>query len=161
MTRTPREWIETDGGQLVIVPSSRVAEWCGAEDGSSDYALACSPIAYFSVVPWAGEIAVGGRAVRTVVQADERGVVPARWMYSPREAIWEAKLDGLPRPRARAVTLWSVTERGPTLFDAASPGPEAERRVVHPLEVGLYLVTICVVKDNEVGMVVHTIERAR
>lgn len=99
--------------------------------------------------------------MRTFVHADERGVVLARWIYGPSEAVWLAKLDGLVRSGARAVTLWSVTEREPIMFEAAYSGPDAERRIVLPLEVAVYQVATYVVRDNEVGMVIHTIESAR
>ena len=138
------EWIESNGGPLLLLPESLLSAWSGVEvpsDGrvveatfrssptasaASDYDRACD------VTEWAAVLPVG--AGWGLVLGDEpsptswhptaeRGGVLARWVFAASDAATERALAAVPSDLTwEALGDFPVVATPLLLFDSAEPG---------------------------------------
>jgi len=160
MTRgSTTEWIESAGGPLVLLPRSKLSGWAGVE--GRDYDDACEVVEYAGILgrSWGHVIVLGDEPFRTAVvyRNEEQWIV--RWMYAPDEqAAVALAMEFDPEEATPSERLnVDVIDEPYLLFDSAENGAEASGLKVHVPAKARSLETY-VVKEGEVGLVIHRFE---
>ncbi|MFD4613102.1 immunity 21 family protein [Streptomyces sp. NPDC058451] len=146
------EWVESEGGPLIVVPEVVLSSWSGADSDESetDYDRACGVDGY------AGLVAVGqsqalvlGDDPASTSFLPERGLF-VRWCAAESEEELLGSVDAALADAAwEPEQLWDVP--GPVvLFDSAWPGDELEpeNHLRVDLEPGRYSVRATYVEPN-------------
>ena len=133
-----RVWVSSNGGPLLLLPVSHLAEWHGTEaaaalvwsefdDPRSDYERACAVADCTGVISvGSGEgLVLGDDPNDTTWVALTRGGILARWVYAEDAERAEAALASIPPHLAwdPAGSL-HVTQSPVELFDSAESGAE-------------------------------------
>ena len=126
------DWVESNGGPLLLVAERYLADWHGADGpspGGTDYERACATDDY-AVPIEVGEgqgIVLGDEPLPTAWRADARGGLIVRWIAAPSETAIDGALaalpTGLPWEHIFEVDL-EAGDGALVLFDAAVPGTE-------------------------------------
>lgn len=156
--KTTMEWIESDGGPLVVLPRSAVSTWQGTD--TKDYEEACGVEDYLGRLPreWGEVVVLGDEPFRTGVLLRSDGVAIVRWRYAASEeelltSAREADLDLLHPVETLAVTL---LDEPYVILDSATHGSRAKTIEFSP-PPGTRLLQTYVVEDAEhkTSMILH------
>ena len=127
------QWVESNGGPLILVPERHLRAWHGADGPSAaetDYERACAIEDYAAAIPVGGGagIILAEEPLPTAWQpAPEGGGLLVRWVAAPSERAVADALAALPSgiPWEEVFDLEIEPEDGSlVLFDAALPGSE-------------------------------------
>ncbi|MFJ9459819.1 Imm21 family immunity protein [Kitasatospora sp. NPDC101447] len=149
------EWIDSEGGPLVLVPEAALGAWTGSE--GADYDRACGVDGHVGLLDVGGAQAlVLGDGPLSTTHLPERGLL-LRWMAAESE---EAILAALPRALQLAEwepeLTWEVGNGPVYLFDAGWTGGESatEGRLRLDLPAGRRRVRAARVEPDEQAQVV-------
>ena len=128
------QWVESNGGPLILVPERHLRAWHGADGPSAsetDYERACAVEDYAAAIP-VGEgagIIIAEEPLPTAWQPSSEGGggMLVRWVAAPSEQAVRDALAALPPgiPWEEVFDLEVEREDGAlVLFDAAVPGGE-------------------------------------
>jgi len=164
------EWIESEGGPLLLAPRSRLRDWSGIDvresESQSDYDRACA------ITDEVGIISIGdGSAVvlgdmpdRTALVTEHAAtdVFIVRWRCAASEESLLAALfaDSSIQRLPYADACWMATGAEEyMLFDSAYNGAEIERYLSVSLQAGGYSIETCEFKpDKATNAVVHRMQ---
>ena len=126
------DWVESNGGPLLLVPERYLRDWLGADgptSGGTDYERACAADDYAAPIEVGrGQgIVLGDEPLPTSWRAGDRGGLLVRWIAAPSEDAITSALATLPEglPWESVVDVYIEEDYGPlVLFDAAVPGAE-------------------------------------
>ena len=129
------DWVESNGGPLLLAPERYLLDWLGADGpatGGTDYERACSVDDYAEAIEvGSGQgIVLGDEPLPTAWHPIARGGMLVRWVAAPDEATIERVLAELPEgiPWESIFDVDIDAEDGALiLFDAAVPGAELPR----------------------------------
>ncbi|MER8185046.1 Imm21 family immunity protein [Kitasatospora sp. NPDC094015] len=138
------QWIESEGGPLVVLPEEALGAWRGTDGDApdSDYARACAVDGYAAVIPAgpAEALVLGDEPAATTYLPEHRLFV--RWCAAESEAALFAALGpALEYARWEEGLSWR-TPGAAVLLDAAAPGAGAgpRERLTLDLAPGRYAV---------------------
>ncbi|MFE6050966.1 Imm21 family immunity protein [Kitasatospora sp. NPDC056446] len=143
------EWIDSEGGPLVLVPEAALGAWTGC--AGADYDRACGTDGHLGLLDVGGAQAlVLGEEPASTTYLPEQGLL-LRWVAAESE---EAVLAALPRALRLAAwepeTVWEVAGGPVYLFDAGWTGAEsaAEGRLRLDLAAGRHRVRAAYVEPD-------------
>lgn len=172
MTLTPDDWIEHDGGPLILVPLEALDDWggCtdpeapydGAEPAADDYHAACDALGEGADQAWAAPVAAGAHQAivietenmpATAFTRDGATVIgaPMAWEDDTEAAIEGVDLSSLPleQPAFRftagpAALLFGATESGAEArgYPRVPAGPGEPNALPVPLPGGEMVVEV-------------------
>ncbi|WP_459649668.1 Imm21 family immunity protein [Kitasatospora sp. Ki12] len=149
------EWIDSEGGPLVLVPGTALAAWTGC--AGADYDRACRVDGFTGPLDVGGAQAlVLGEEPMSTAYLPEQGLL-LRWMAAESE---EAVLAAVPQALRLASwepeSAWEVPDGPVYLFDAGWTGEEsaAEHRLRLDLPAGRHRVRAAHVEPDEETMLV-------
>ena len=149
---TVMEWIESEGGPLVVVPAAALDRWRGAAtefdtddvDSWGDYGRACQIDGYAGILDLGDDrvLVLSDEPAATTYVA-ERGLF-VRWIYAGAEAEVVRLLPAAVRSADWVDAGVWTTGGSACLFDAAFAGPEVEveRHLTVDLAAGSYRVRV-------------------
>lgn len=153
-------WIESAGGPLVVVPSSKTHSWHGVD--AEDYADACDTEGYTGILdrPWGRILVLNDEPLRTAVVQGNNGVAIVRWLYAPganflvdAAANFDAR-STLPVERLRITFL----RESHAILDSGAVGRDAEQLTLEPPPWTQVLATYVIKLGEELGFVLHRFE---
>ncbi|NXY96100.1 hypothetical protein HYE82_17250 [Streptomyces sp. BR123] len=145
-----REWIESGGGPLIVVPEQVLTSWQGCDfestTGDDDYSRACEVEGCLGVIPVAHAAALVLGEPWSTTYVPEHGCFVCWIGADSEDATFDSVEQALEAAAWEAEVLWEVP--GPVvLLDSGWPGvpePDAEfddpGRLRIDLEAGRYLV---------------------
>jgi hypothetical protein len=167
------QWIESNGGPLVVVDEEHLGQWLGTDgnsaggsDGESDYDRACRVDDYVAVIPTGRTkaLVLGDEPHRTTWVKRPNGGLFVRWVYSDSEESIRRSLDAQPIDSALSDNglTFHVGSQGARLFDSADPGTDIQgENILLHLEPGEYVVSTGVIDPtDDVRLIVHCLKRA-
>jgi hypothetical protein len=175
---SPREWIQSNGGPLLLLPQDLLETWEGADPPSggrrveaefrfdptgpaTDYDRACD-IGEFVGAIEIGEgfgLVLGDEPLATTwISLGPTAGVLARWRFGPsHEAVERSLISVADLAGWQESLVFHLTSRPSVLLDAAEPGSERMgRRLVIDLTPGQYVVeTLEFRPEAEIALLLH------
>lgn len=127
-TLPPLEWIESNGGPLLVLPVAVLGAWRGTSGSEpTDYDRARATASYTGLLMAAGieALVLWGEPLPTAWLPTHRGGVLARWIYAPSDAAVAAALAELQDDLLwEAALVWQVVASPLLVIDSAEEGDE-------------------------------------
>jgi len=173
------EWIESQGGPLIVLEESLLPFWEGADppssrravraesrvsgrDSATDYDRACDvrrAMGLIEVGPGFG-LVIGGEPLPTTWLANDEGGMLVRWRYGAEDSVLQ-RMSEVTRAEFDEHALHHTVGGAVVLFDAAFPGHEILTPMLRiDLRPGDYEVRIAEwAPDDQTSLVLHRIAR--
>ena len=153
------EWINSEGGPLIIIGAKRVKNWSGIQN--DDYDRACAVDDYLGVIDVSNSqaIVLGDEPCQTSVYHSQRlGMLIVRWLWADSEMEVKKSLELLTiedfdTPEEEA--FFEASDCHLILFDAVSEGANAVGLSLELNRTKYKIVTINFATDDSCSLIVH------
>jgi hypothetical protein len=144
------EWIESEGGPLLLAPKSKIGDWLGSlsansASGPTDYERACAVQDEIGLIPIGNDqqaIVLGDEPDRTTLLArtiDELLIIRWRWAESEKSLLSAlSSALGLDAMSFNTKGTFTAQAEEYLLFDSAYSGAEITRNLTVELQAGTY-----------------------
>lgn len=156
-----REWVDSAGGPLVMMPRSRAPAWRGVTGDHYEEACQINDFAGVLAREWGDILVLDGEPLPTTWLVRPDGLVIVRWVAANSEAeLLEFATRWTPdhRPADERLAI-RLLEEPYVIFDSGQPGESMEPLDIHPPAAARTL-TSFYVKDEarEISFVLHRFE---
>jgi hypothetical protein len=162
------DWIESEGGPLMLAPRSALVDWHGilsTAGSKTDYDRACDIEDEIGVISIMGKAAIvlGDMPNRTALLCLGKEIIVLRWQWAPSEeallsAVFAATgFRSLQFSRNCSILAWAEDY---WLFDSGVPGDEVSEHLHVRMEAENYLIETAYLKQNrDVCAVIHRLRK--